>query len=119
MYSPASKSSRCRSKVRSFCPVLDNHSLRCAVPFRYEESEFGEVESLLSEYLSGKADFDQVLRASAGRAPTQTQRVSRDQVGTVEQQIPDIIPVETDGPGGPVQASEFEPAPPIVRPELW
>ena len=81
--------------------------------FRYEESEFGEVEALLAEYLSGKADFDQVLRASASRASSQRQQVSKDQVGTVEQQIPDII----GGANSPSQ-SEFDPAPPILRPDI-
>ena len=78
--------------------------------FRYEESEFGEVEALLAEYLSGKANFAQVLRASAGRASSQRQQVSKDQVGTVERQIPDII-----GGASPPLQSEFDPAPPILR----
>lgn len=82
--------------------------------FRYEESEFGDVESLLSDYLSGKADLDQVIRASAGRASTQRQEVSRDQVGSVEEQIPDII--GDDGPEAP--QSRFEPQPPILRPDM-
>ena len=71
--------------------------------FRYEESEFGEVEALLADYLSGKANFDQVLRASAGRASSQRQQVSRDQVGSVEQEIPDII-----GGANPPAQSELD-----------
>jgi molecular chaperone HtpG len=82
--------------------------------FRYEESEFGEVEALLSEYLAGKTDFDQVLRSSSARVPTQRQRVSREQIGTVEQEIPDIIAAESEAPS----QSEFDPAPPILRPEM-
>ena len=34
--------------------------------FRYDESEFGEVEALLAKYLSGQAAFEEVLRASVG-----------------------------------------------------
>ena len=81
--------------------------------FRYEESEFGEVEALLAEYLSGKADFNQVIRASASRASSQRQQVSRNQVGTVEQQIPDII-----GGASPPSQSELDPVPPILRPDM-
>ena len=81
--------------------------------FRYEESEFGEVEALLAEYLSGKVHFDQVLRASAGRASSQRQQVSSEQVGTVEQEIPDII-----GAANAPPQNELEPAPPILRPDM-
>ncbi|PPC99393.1 MAG: hypothetical protein CTY31_10620 [Hyphomicrobium sp.] len=82
--------------------------------FRYEESEFGNVESLLADYLSGKADFEDVIRSSGSRVSTQRQKLSRDQVGSVEQVIPDII--ESIGPVPAV--SEFEAAPPILRPEM-
>lgn len=82
--------------------------------FRYEQNEFGEVESLLAEYLSGKTDFDHVLRASVSRASTQRQEVGPDQVGTVEQEIPDII---SDVVATGAQ-SELEPAPPILRSDM-
>jgi len=82
--------------------------------FRYEESEFGEVESLLAKYLTGEVDFEQVIRSSAGRVSVQHQKLSRDQVGSVEQEIPDII----DSAGASPPQSEFEPAPPILRPDI-
>lgn len=82
--------------------------------FRYEESDFGKVESLLADYLSGKSDLAQVLRSSGSRVSTQRQQVSREQVGSVEQEMPDII----ESAGEPPARSEFEPAPPILRPEL-
>jgi molecular chaperone HtpG len=82
--------------------------------FRYEESEFGEVESLLADYLAGKTDFNEVLRSSAGRVSTQRQEVRKEQVGTVEQEMPDII----ESTGTPPSQNEFEPAPPILRPDL-
>jgi molecular chaperone HtpG len=82
--------------------------------FRYEESEFGEVESLLADYLAGKTDLNQVLRSSAGRASIQRQEVRREQVGTVEQEMPDII----ESAGAPPSHNEFEPAPPILRPNM-
>jgi len=82
--------------------------------FRYEESDFGKVELLLADYLSGKADLGEVLRSSGSRVSTQSQRVSREQVGSVEHEMPDII----ESAGEPPSTSEFEPAPPILRPEL-
>lgn len=82
--------------------------------FRYEESEFGDVESLLADYLAGKTDFNEVLRSSTGRASTQRQEVRREQVGTVEQEMPDII----ESAGTTPSQNEFEAAPPILRPDL-
>ena len=81
--------------------------------FRYDESEFGEVEALLAKYLSGETAFDQVLKASVRRVSSQRQRVSGSQVGTVEQQIPDIIDGATHVP-----QSELEPAPAILRVDI-
>ena len=89
--------------------------------FRYEESEFGEVESLLADYLGGKTDFNEVLRSSAGRVSTQRQEVRREQVGTVEQEMPEIIesaPDILESAGTPPSHNEFEAAPPILRPDL-
>lgn len=82
--------------------------------FRYEVSDFGEVESLLADYLSGKVDFAQVLSSSGSRVSTQYQQVSREQVGSVEQEMPDII----QSAGEPPSRSELESAPPILRPDL-
>jgi len=82
--------------------------------FRYEESDFGKVELLLADYLAGKTDLSEVLRSSGGRVTTQRQEVSREQVGSVEQEMPDIIASAGEAPA----RSEFEAAPPILRPEL-
>ena len=82
--------------------------------FRYDLSDFGEAESLLADYLSGKASLEQVIRSSAGRTAGQRQEVRMDQVGTVEEEIPDILGTEANG--GPANA--FEALPPILRPEL-
>ncbi len=82
--------------------------------FRYEESDFGKVELLLADYLSGKADLGEVLRSSGSRVSTQRQQVRKEQVGSFEQEIPDIIESAGESP----TVNEFEPAPPILRPEL-
>jgi molecular chaperone HtpG len=82
--------------------------------FRYEESDLGDLESLLADYLSGKTDLGEVLRTSTSRASTQRQRVSSDQVGTVEKEMPDII----ESPSVSDRHNEFEAAPPIMRLEM-
>ena len=82
--------------------------------FRYEESDFGEAESLLADYLAGKTDFAHVLRSAGRRARAQRQEVRKEQVGTVEKELPDII--ESAGETPP--SSEFEAAPPIMRADI-
>ena len=82
--------------------------------FRYDLSDFGEAESLLADYLSGKANLEQVIRSSAGRAAGQRQEVRMDQVGAVEEELPDVL--GTVGNGPPTNA--YEASPPILRPEL-
>ncbi len=82
--------------------------------FRYDLSDFGEAESLLADYLSGKANLEQVIKSSAGRTAGQRQEVRMDQVGTVEEELPDILGIGTSG--SPV--SPYEAAPPLLRPEL-
>ena len=82
--------------------------------FRYDLTDFGEAESLLADYLSGKASLEQVLRSSAGRTAGQRQEVRMDQVGTVEEEIPDILGTGAEGQG----TNAFEASPPILRPEL-
>ena len=86
--------------------------------FRVDYSDFGEAESLLSDYLAGKVEFSEVVRAvgRGGRSPTQRQEVRRDQVGTVEQEFPGII--EANAAVVPSSTNEFEPAPPIMREEV-
>lgn len=79
--------------------------------FRLQESDYGAVESLLADYLAGKAEFSEILSSSRGRASTQRQEVSREQVGSVEQEFPDIIEsVDSSSP-----SNEFEAVPPIMR----
>ncbi|KPL23577.1 MAG: hypothetical protein AMJ75_05810 [Phycisphaerae bacterium SM1_79] len=82
--------------------------------FRYERAEFGEVESLLADYLAGKADLDMVLRSSSGRSAGQRQQVLKEQVGRVEEELPNIIGSSDE----PSHISEFVATPPIMRPEI-
>lgn len=82
--------------------------------FRYELSDFGEAELLLADYLAGKADLDQVLRSSGGGGPGQRQEVRKDQVGSVEEELPGIVASPDGAPSG----SSFEAAPPIIRADI-
>jgi molecular chaperone HtpG len=81
--------------------------------FAYEREDFGEAESLLADYLAGKTDLEQVLKSSAGHGTGQRQEVRKEQVGTVEQELPDIIQsaIEVE------PRNEYEAAPPIMRPD--
>lgn len=82
--------------------------------FKYDISDFGEAESLLADYLAGKADLEQVLRYSGAHGGAgQRQEVRKEQVGSVEKELPDIIESTGDSP----PANEYEATPPIMRVE--
>jgi molecular chaperone HtpG len=82
--------------------------------FRYELSDFGAIESLLADYLAGKADLEQVLRSSGGSGSGQRQELRVEQVGTVEMELPDIL----ESPGESPSGSAYDAVPPILRLEL-
>ena len=82
--------------------------------FRLQESDYGAIEPLLADYLAGKVEFSEVLRTSRGRASVQRQQVSKEQVGSVEQEFPSIIGSEEP----PSPANEFDAVPPIMRDDL-
>jgi molecular chaperone HtpG len=81
--------------------------------YRYEETEIGDFEAVLGEYLSGEASLTQVLRTARSRARSHTQSVSRYQVGLVENEVPGVV----DSPVAPdlEEGLEFRPSPPIIR----
>ena len=82
--------------------------------FQLQEGDYGEIEEVLAEYISGKADLSRVLTTASARRSSQWQRVSGDQVGSVEQELPDIIGAEVVEQA----SSEFIPRPPIARSEV-
>lgn len=79
--------------------------------FQLQESDYGEIEEILAEYISGRMDLGRVLTTAGTHRSSQLQRVSEDQVGSVEKELPGIIEsvVEVGGP------DEFDARPPIVR----
>ena len=82
--------------------------------FRLQESDYGEIETLLADFLSGKVEFSEVIRTSGRRSPLQRQEVSNEQIGTFEEELPDII----ESPAPQLQPDESYPMPPILRPNL-
>lgn len=82
--------------------------------FRYDVSDLGKAELLLADFLSGKADLNEVIKSSAGQGSGQRQEVRREQVGTVEEELPDILASGDDVP----PSDAYQPSPPILRTEL-
>ena len=81
--------------------------------YRYEETEVGDFEGILGDYLKGNINFGQVIQQAHSRARPQTQTVSSDQVGRIENEVPGVV-------DSPVTAKleegmEFAPCPPIIR----
>jgi molecular chaperone HtpG len=58
--------------------------------YKYEWSDVGEIESLISEFMAKEISFGEVLRKGRTVSYTQTQRVRNDQVGVIESEIPDL-----------------------------
>ncbi len=81
--------------------------------YRYEKADLGDIEGILGEYLSGAASLTTVLHTARSKARPQTQRVSIEQVGTIETEVPGVIdsPVTQQTEAG----TEFAPSPPIIR----
>lgn len=86
--------------------------------YRYEETDRGDVEGILGDYLSGEESFAKVLNLARTKSRPQTQRVSVHQVGQIETEMPGIVdspailaPPLPDGQG-------YDPSPPIVRDDI-
>ena len=84
--------------------------------YRYEENELGDIEPLLGEYLAGDITLAQVLSAAKSTGRPSTQVVRKDQVGSLEEAIPDMAQTPEDSQ--PAQSQQFEAAPSIMREEL-
>lgn len=82
--------------------------------YRYEETERGDIEGLLGDYLSGTASMEQIVKVARSSVRGQSQRVSSGQVGTVENVVPDIV----HSPVHPETGAGLDPSPPIVRDEV-
>jgi molecular chaperone HtpG len=85
--------------------------------YRYEETERGEIDDLLGDYLTGNTNIVEVLRRAKASVRAQAQRVSADQVGTVENVLLDVVRTP-DAVAAPAEGQEFAAAPPIVRDDI-
>jgi molecular chaperone HtpG len=101
------------SSTRDGVDALRKMLLRNRELYSYEETDLGDLEGVLGDYLSGSMSFVQVLQEARSRATPQTQSVSRDQVGSVENELPGIA----ESPmAQPTEAGlEFGACPPILR----
>ncbi len=82
--------------------------------YRLQKKDYAPIESVLTDYLAGKVEFSEVLRVSRSHAPGQHQQVSKEQVGRVEEEFPDII----SAPGSEISMDKFEAVPPIMREDV-
>lgn len=84
--------------------------------FRYEETDRGDLEGVLGEYLRDKAKLTDVIQAARSAARTHTQTVYREQVGRIESIVPDVMrsPVVRDAEEG----AELTASPPIIRDDV-
>ena len=64
--------------------------------YKYEYTDLGDIDSLLSDYVSGKVDFPELLKKSTTIARTHSQTVNTNQVGNVEEEIPSIVEQKED-----------------------
>lgn len=77
--------------------------------FRYDQSDFGKIESFLADYIVGNVTFEQVLRSAGRRLKEQHQQVNKDQVGRIE----DVLPIVNSVSGEIKSANIDEASPPI------
>lgn len=79
------------SSTRQGADALQKILMRNRELYKYEYSDLGDLESLMTDYASGKIDFPDVLKKSTSIIKTHSQFVKQSQVGSVEQEIPSII----------------------------
>jgi molecular chaperone HtpG len=107
------------SSTRGGVDALRKTLLRNRELYRYEDSELGDLEGVLGDYLSGNTSLTEVVkrrRAGSGWGggwSGQSQRVSSEQVGSIEAVVPDVV--ESALVEGNKEGEEYEAAPPILR----
>jgi len=102
------------SSTRQGADALHKILMRNRELYKYEYSDLGALESLLSEYVSGDIDFPEVLKKSTKIIKTHSQFVRQNQVGTVEQEIPSII---ENNAAEKITFDEYGAVPSIIRRE--
>ena len=103
------------SSTKQGADALHKILMRSRELYKYEYSDLGQMESLLSQYVAGEIEFPEVLRKSTTVMKTHSQFVRQNQVGSVEREIPGIVKHDeaTERPSIDLLA----PFPPIMRTE--
>lgn len=87
--------------------------------YRIEQSDLGDLEPLLSDYLMGDKSLGEVLKEARTHVKAQSFRFRSADVGSIEKELPDVVsapPPDNQSPD--TVATENEPAPAIMRPDL-
>lgn len=100
------------SSTRNGAEALHKILLKNRELFKYDRDDLGELDSLLSDYVSGGLDLQEVLKQSTTIRKTQTQHVAQTQVGSAEEEIPSLT---DDNDLYIVDINNLEPLPAIDR----
>ncbi|MGG7666903.1 ATP-binding protein [Dyadobacter sp. BHUBP1] len=103
------------SSTKEGADALQKILIRNKELYKYESSDMGKVESLLSDFAVGEIPFGEVIRKANTITRTHRQYVRSNQIGSVEEEIPSIITDET-----PQHDSfdQFDAVPPFLRLEV-
>jgi len=103
------------SSTKQGADALHKILMRSRELYKYEYSDLGQWESILSQYVAGEIEFPEVLRKSTTVMRTHSQSVRLNQVGNVEQEIPSIV--EHAEVSEQPNIDFLAPVPPIMRTE--
>jgi len=104
------------SSTRDGVDVLRKVLERNRELYRYEETERGDFEGVLGEYLSGSTSLNEIIGLARQSVRPQSQRVSQHEIDTIENVLPTVVhsPVVS----APAEGGEFSPVPPILREDI-
>lgn len=100
------------SSTREGADALQQILMKNKELYKYETSDMGKIESVLSEFATGDIGFPEVIKRANRITRTHTQHVRLNQIGSVEDEIPSII---DENFYEDETYDEFEAVPPIVR----
>lgn len=100
------------SSTREGAEALINILKKSKELYKYEYTDLGDIDSLLSDYVSGKVDFPELLKKSTTISRKHFQTVNTNQVGNVEDEIPSIVEQKEDEQ---LNVNIYEAIPPLDR----
>jgi molecular chaperone HtpG len=106
------------SSTRQGADVLFKLLQRNRELYRYEQSEQGDLEPLLADYLSGDKNLSEVIRVARSQAQSQSVRLRKADVGQLEQQMPDVVTAPAPDSSIDAVNNRFDAAPAVMRPDL-